>query len=101
MVLVNFGSLPPHQVWKVYCGLRLGLVNSSEQPADRHLAQLGFWFWSILIFAGLLCLLYRSSLGLPSSSTTAYRLVNSEGDRLSGLTVDVLGEVAVVQVSKV
>lgn len=38
----------------------------------------------------------RRSLGLPSADTNAYRLVNSEGDRLSGLIVDVFGDVAVV-----
>jgi hypothetical protein len=43
----------------------------------------------------------RACLGLPSASTNAYRLVNSEGDRLSGLIVDVLGDVVVVQVSSV
>ncbi|KFK35529.1 hypothetical protein AALP_AA4G002500 [Arabis alpina] len=38
----------------------------------------------------------RNSLGLPSATTNAYRLVNSEGDRLSGLIVDVFGDIAVV-----
>ncbi|KAK4756518.1 hypothetical protein SAY87_006645 [Trapa incisa] len=38
----------------------------------------------------------RKNLGLPSSKTNAYRLVNSEGDRLSGLIVDVFGDIAVV-----
>ncbi|XP_057524182.1 uncharacterized protein LOC130803954 [Amaranthus tricolor] len=38
----------------------------------------------------------RRILGLPCSNTNAYRLVNSEGDRLSGLIVDVFGDVAVV-----
>ncbi|KAI3866276.1 hypothetical protein MKW92_021547 [Papaver armeniacum] len=38
----------------------------------------------------------RKALGLPSAHTNAYRLVNSEGDRLSGLIVDVFGELAVV-----
>ncbi|GAB4854718.1 hypothetical protein Ancab_023303 [Ancistrocladus abbreviatus] len=38
----------------------------------------------------------RKHLGLPSVSTDAYRLVNSEGDRLSGLIVDIFGDVAVV-----
>ncbi|XP_016648597.1 PREDICTED: ribosomal RNA large subunit methyltransferase I isoform X2 [Prunus mume] len=38
----------------------------------------------------------RKSLGLPSASTNAFRLVNSEGDRLSGLIVDVFGDVAVI-----
>ncbi|XP_062107386.1 uncharacterized protein LOC133818501 [Humulus lupulus] len=38
----------------------------------------------------------RRSLGLPSANTNAYRLVNSEGDRLSGLIVDVFGDIAVI-----
>ncbi|XP_021299434.1 uncharacterized protein LOC110428084 isoform X2 [Herrania umbratica] len=38
----------------------------------------------------------RRGLGLPSDATNAYRLVNSEGDRLSGLIVDVFGDLAVV-----
>ncbi|KAJ6432351.1 hypothetical protein OIU84_019569 [Salix udensis] len=38
----------------------------------------------------------RRRLGLPSSHTNAYRLVNSEGDRLSGLIVDVFGDLAVI-----
>jgi 23S rRNA (cytosine1962-C5)-methyltransferase len=39
----------------------------------------------------------RVRLGLPSEETTAYRLVNSEGDFLPGLIVDVYGDAAVVQ----
>lgn len=39
----------------------------------------------------------RRRLGLPSESTTAYRLVNSEGDGLPGLVVDMYGQVAAVQ----
>ncbi|KAJ8762664.1 hypothetical protein K2173_010685 [Erythroxylum novogranatense] len=38
----------------------------------------------------------RRRLGLPSTHTNAYRLVNSEGDRLSGLIVDVFGDLAVI-----
>ncbi|XP_073155606.1 uncharacterized protein [Henckelia pumila] len=38
----------------------------------------------------------RELLGLPSADTNAYRLVNSEGDRLSGLIVDVFGDEAVI-----
>jgi 23S rRNA G2069 N7-methylase RlmK/C1962 C5-methylase RlmI len=37
----------------------------------------------------------RGRLGLPSEATDVWRLINSEGDGLSGLTVDVLGRVAV------
>ncbi|KAM7526919.1 hypothetical protein LguiA_016821 [Lonicera macranthoides] len=38
----------------------------------------------------------RRSLGLPSTNTNAYRLVNSEGDRLSGLIIDIFGNLAVI-----
>jgi 23S rRNA (cytosine1962-C5)-methyltransferase len=41
----------------------------------------------------------RARLGLPSASTTAYRLVNSEGDDLPGLVIDVFGDAAVVQIT--
>lgn len=39
----------------------------------------------------------RARLGLPSAETNAYRLVNSEGDALPGLIVDIYGDVAAVQ----
>ncbi|KAK9787851.1 hypothetical protein WJX73_008753 [Symbiochloris irregularis] len=38
----------------------------------------------------------RKALTLPNPSTNAYRLVNSEGDRMSGLIVDVISRHAVV-----
>ncbi|KAJ9551197.1 hypothetical protein OSB04_015242 [Centaurea solstitialis] len=38
----------------------------------------------------------RKNLGIPSANTNAYRLVNSEGDRLSGLIIDVFGDLAVI-----
>jgi hypothetical protein len=41
----------------------------------------------------------RAALGLPSESTNVMRLINSEGDRLSGVVADALGDVVVVQVS--
>ena len=39
----------------------------------------------------------RSDLQFPSDTNTAYRLINGEGDRLSGLMVDVFGNRAIVQ----
>ena len=41
----------------------------------------------------------RKRLALPSPNTTAYRLVNSEGDDLPGLVVDVFGDAAIVQIT--
>lgn len=42
--------------------------------------------------------LRRDVLALPSGEATGYRLVNSEGDLLPGLIVDVFGDVARIQV---
>ena len=39
----------------------------------------------------------RTRLGLPSTLTDAYRLINSEGDALPGLVVDMYRDVAAVQ----
>ncbi len=44
-------------------------------------------------------LLIRNSIGLPNASTSAYRLFNSEGDGLSGLTIDRFNERCVVSSS--
>jgi len=41
----------------------------------------------------------RTRLGLPSPETNAYRLVNSEGDDLPGLIVDMYGDAAAVQIT--
>jgi 23S rRNA (cytosine1962-C5)-methyltransferase len=41
----------------------------------------------------------RARLGLPSERTSIYRLVNSEGDDLPGLVVDVYGDAAAVQLT--
>ncbi|MEW5304404.1 MAG: hypothetical protein WDW36_007015 [Sanguina aurantia] len=41
----------------------------------------------------------RRLLGLPSAATNVYRLLNSEGDGLSGIIADVLGDTVVVQSS--
>jgi 23S rRNA (cytosine1962-C5)-methyltransferase len=41
----------------------------------------------------------RARLGLPSPETNAYRLINSEGDDLPGLVVDVYADTAVAQIT--
>jgi len=41
----------------------------------------------------------RARLGLPSPETNAYRLVNSEGDDLPGLVVDIYADAAAVQIT--
>jgi 23S rRNA (cytosine1962-C5)-methyltransferase len=41
----------------------------------------------------------RARLGLPSQTTSAYRLINSEGDDLPGVVVDVYGDAVVIQIT--
>jgi 23S rRNA (cytosine1962-C5)-methyltransferase len=43
--------------------------------------------------------LRRDVLDLPNADSTGYRLINSEGDSLPGLTVDVFGDVVRMQVA--
>lgn len=43
----------------------------------------------------------RTLLGLPSEQTTGYRLINAEGDGLSGLVVDQYGQTLVVQIGTI
>ncbi|KAG2499516.1 hypothetical protein HYH03_002463 [Edaphochlamys debaryana] len=88
---LGWGVFNPHSMFRV----RL-LQQQSEVDADPSLA---------LDLPRLLTLRVRQAaelrralgLGPASAPTTVYRLINSEGDRLSGLTADVLGEAVVVQ----
>lgn len=41
----------------------------------------------------------RLALNLPNEQTNAYRLINSEGDNLSGITVDIYNETAVIAIT--
>src|SRR4051812_17963391 len=41
----------------------------------------------------------RTRLGLPSADTNVYRLVNSEGDDLPGLVIDIYADAAAVQIT--
>ena len=41
----------------------------------------------------------RARLGLPSEATTAYRLINGEGDGLPGVMCDVLGDLASIEIT--
>jgi 23S rRNA (cytosine1962-C5)-methyltransferase len=69
--------------------IQVRLVTRSEEPIDAP------FFVRRLRSAQAL----RAAVGLPSAQTDAYRLVNSEGDALPGLVVDVFGDAAAYQVS--
>jgi 23S rRNA (cytosine1962-C5)-methyltransferase len=75
-----------------------GFVN----PRSQIRVRMGAWLdaplddaWIASRVADAVAL--RRGIGLPSDETTAYRVVNSEGDGLSGLTVDVYGDAVAVQ----
>src|SRR5262245_46618203 len=63
------------------------LTRNPELPLDAA-------FFSRRIAAALAT---RRLLGLPNDETTGYRLAHAEGDGLSGLVVDVYGDVLVIQ----
>ncbi|MSP17425.1 MAG: class I SAM-dependent rRNA methyltransferase [Myxococcales bacterium] len=67
--------------------IRVRLATRRDEPLD------GAWLARRLVAAREL----RVRIGLPSDATSAYRLVNSEGDHLPGLIVDVYGDALVVQ----
>jgi 23S rRNA (cytosine1962-C5)-methyltransferase len=67
--------------------IRVRVATRRDAPLD------GVWLRARLEAARDL----RRRLGLPSEATTAYRLVNSEGDALPGLIVDVFGDAVSVQ----
>jgi 23S rRNA (cytosine1962-C5)-methyltransferase len=67
--------------------IRVRMVTQRDEPVDAALVR------RRIEQAGAL----RRRLALPSAETTAYRLVNSEGDGLPGLVVDVYGDVAAMQ----
>jgi len=88
---LGWGVYNQHSLYRV----RL-LGTHSEAAAQPGLAlDVGATLRARVASAALL----RSRLGLPSAATTTYRLINSEGDRLSGLTADVFGRYIVVQCS--
>ncbi|HJZ86342.1 MAG TPA: class I SAM-dependent rRNA methyltransferase [Polyangia bacterium] len=73
--------------WNPRSQIRVRMVTRRDEPVDDALIA------RRLAAAHAL----RTRLGLPRADTTAYRLVNSEGDGLPGLVVDVYGDAAVVQ----
>ncbi|GLC36295.1 hypothetical protein PLESTF_001731500 [Pleodorina starrii] len=86
---LGWGVFNPHSMFRV----RL-LQLQSEVEADPRVA---LDVPAILRLRVRQAVELRRALGLPSAETNVYRLINSEGDRLSGLVADVLGDTVVVQ----
>ena len=81
--------------------LGVGVYNEHSLYRVRMLAQ-AFESIDTSSFANIVshrlhqALSLRKSIGLPNAGTTAFRLFNSEGDGLSGLTIDCFNQVCVV-----
>jgi 23S rRNA (cytosine1962-C5)-methyltransferase len=73
--------------WNPRSQIRVRMVTLKDEPVD--VAFIGRRIDEALAL--------RTRIGLPSEQTNAYRLINSEGDGLPGLVVDVYGSVAAVQ----
>ncbi len=84
---IAYGFYNPYSLYRVRL---IAWANEGEQFAELKFALKARIQEAISL---------RLSLNLPNESTNAYRLINSEGDKLSGLTVDVLGEYLVAQVT--
>ncbi|GAB4820139.1 hypothetical protein N2152v2_007185 [Parachlorella kessleri] len=96
VVLVCDGAETPIG-WGIYnpnSMFRVRLMQLADEVDEAELQQPDF---EQLLHKRLQqAVLLRQRLGLPSEQTNVYRLCNSEGDRLSGLIVDVLADHMVV-----
>ncbi|KAG2451961.1 hypothetical protein HYH02_003734 [Chlamydomonas schloesseri] len=92
---IGWGVFNPHSMFRVRM-----LALQAEEDADPRgpLAAARLDVGALLRLRLAQAAALRRSMGLPGPDTNVYRLVNSEGDRLSGLVADVLGDTVVVQV---
>jgi 23S rRNA (cytosine1962-C5)-methyltransferase len=81
------GRLIGRGLWNPRSQIRVRMVTWRDEPVDAALVARRIDEAVAL----------RTRLGLPSDETDAFRLVNSEGDALPGLIVDVYGTLAAVQ----
>ncbi|XP_024534253.1 uncharacterized protein LOC9642425 isoform X2 [Selaginella moellendorffii] len=96
LVLVTNGAEEPI-AWGVYNAVsmfRVRVLQTQDEAARDPHSNFDIEKLIETRLSGALAL--RKALGLPSSETNVYRLVNSEGDRLSGLVVDVFDKHIVV-----
>jgi 23S rRNA (cytosine1962-C5)-methyltransferase len=73
--------------WNPRSQIRVRLCTWRDEPVDAELIGKRIEQAAAL----------RVQLQLPSPATSAFRLINSEGDALPGLVVDIYGDVAAVQ----
>lgn len=90
---IGWGAFNAHSMFRVR------ILCHAHEGAMADLREDGFRLAPLVEKRFRAAIERRRRVGLPSSDTTAYRLVNGEGDRLGGLVVDVFDSVAVLQAS--
>lgn len=98
---IGWGVYNPHSLYRVrilchanLCPVLYKTLKSSSDDNDDNAMM------ATILQARLQAAIQtRQALGLPSTATDSYRLVNGEGDGLSGLAMDVLGGSVVVIMS--
>jgi 23S rRNA G2069 N7-methylase RlmK/C1962 C5-methylase RlmI len=95
--LVGWGVYNPDSMYRIRI-LQHALLDSRLKTAEKGDPNA---FMSLILTTQMeKALKTRRALGLPSATTDTYRLINGEGDGLSGLAVDIIGnKVAVVMSS--
>jgi 23S rRNA G2069 N7-methylase RlmK/C1962 C5-methylase RlmI len=89
--VIGRGMYNPESLYRVrVLALASEAVESKFDPMSLSIAEL------ILFRLKEAKELRETIVGLPSADTTVYRLVNGEGDRLSGLIIDVFNENTIV-----
>lgn len=78
-------------LWNVRSQIPVRLISRQDEPVDGP-------FFERRIRAAQA---RRKAIGLPNANTNVYRLVNSEGDDLPGLVVDVYGDSVAVQITTI
>lgn len=95
--LIGHGFVNPRSQITVRMLMRAGEHLGAESDVAEHQLTEDLMVAALLSRRLRDAVTLRQRLGLPSAETTAYRLVNSEGDGLPGLVIDIFGSVAAVQ----
>lgn len=92
-IFTDEGELFGAGVYNQHSLYRVRILARTEEKLDSSSLE------SIVTHRLKQALSIRHSLNLPNTTTTAYRLFNSEGDGLSGLTIDRFNHICVVSSS--
>ncbi|MCB9507433.1 MAG: class I SAM-dependent rRNA methyltransferase [Myxococcales bacterium] len=91
------GAVIDYALWGERSRIRARTLGvGADWPAGWETSLLPAAFWDARLAEAVR---RRAAAGLPSAATTAYRLLNSEGDHTPGVIVDVFGGVAAVQLT--